>query len=61
MDFKPGDILQLKSGGPTMTVTSAEGTDVHCAWFLGGGNASGVTGPHYATFPAAAVQRPPSR
>jgi uncharacterized protein YodC (DUF2158 family) len=38
--FKPGDIVQLKSGGPIMTV-SAVGTDfsarmkVWCQWFDG--------------------------
>ena len=31
--FKPGDVVQLKSGGPSMTVTMVVGIDTHCAWF----------------------------
>ena len=36
--FKPGDVVQLKSGGPLMTVVRVEpGTDgtpmVECTWF----------------------------
>ena len=32
--FKVGDVVQLKSGGPTMTVTNVAGTDaVSCTWF----------------------------
>lgn len=35
--FKEGDIVQLKSGGPTMTVCSVEYDDCHykCKWFSG--------------------------
>ena len=35
--FKPGDIVQLKSGGPKMTVNAPRGTDndYHCKWFGG--------------------------
>lgn len=36
--FKPGDIVQLKSGGPSMTVRAYEPTDgdeVTCGWFEG--------------------------
>lgn len=36
-EFKPGDVVHLKSGGPTMTVTRMEdeyGTmKVSCTWF----------------------------
>jgi uncharacterized protein YodC (DUF2158 family) len=39
MDFAPGDVVQLKSGGPTMTVEKL-GKDpktqeeaVYCTWF----------------------------
>lgn len=37
--FKPGDIVRLKSGGPDMTV-SAIGSgvfagEIHCEWFSG--------------------------
>jgi uncharacterized protein YodC (DUF2158 family) len=31
--FKPGDIVSLKSGGPRMTVASVEGRTVSCEWF----------------------------
>jgi uncharacterized protein YodC (DUF2158 family) len=36
-DFKVGDIVQLKSGGPKMTVQDAdqEGTGIWCQWFAG--------------------------
>lgn len=35
--FKVGDIVQLKSGGPKMTVTDDEsvGGFVRCSWFAG--------------------------
>ncbi|MBX6965981.1 DUF2158 domain-containing protein [Alcaligenes faecalis] len=34
--FKVGDVVQLKSGGPEMTVIdkSQEGSDVKCMWFV---------------------------
>ncbi len=32
-DFKIGDLVQLKSGGPVMTVTYLDGDKVHCRWF----------------------------
>lgn len=31
--FKAGDIVQLRSGGPTMTVDSEGKSDVRCFWF----------------------------
>jgi uncharacterized protein YodC (DUF2158 family) len=33
-DFKPGDLVHLKSGGPVMTVNGLEG-GVECLWFSG--------------------------
>lgn len=35
MAFKLGDIVQLKSGGPVMTVVSDAGNDnkIDCQWF----------------------------
>lgn len=36
-DFKAGDIVQLKSGGPKMTVARLEdnGANAVCGWFIG--------------------------
>jgi len=40
--FKIGDIVQLKSGGPKMTVTNVtRGEGVHTAWFAGSKRESG--------------------
>ena len=33
MDFKTGDIVQLKSGGPAMVVTGGDGGDVQVLWY----------------------------
>lgn len=33
MEFKKGDIVQLKSGGPAMVVTGAEGEGVQVLWY----------------------------
>ena len=32
--FRVGDVVQLKSGGPLMTVSEIDGNVVHCRWFL---------------------------
>jgi uncharacterized protein YodC (DUF2158 family) len=32
-DFKQGDVVRLKSGGPAMTVENIEGNETVCAWF----------------------------
>lgn len=32
-DFKVGDVVVLKSGGPNMTVTNSEGDKVEVRWF----------------------------
>ena len=31
--FKPGDVVQMKSGGPQMTVELITEDKVHCSWF----------------------------
>lgn len=48
--YKPGDIVQLKSGGPGMTVTRVVdgGNVLHTSWFAGKKNET-------AAFPIAAV------
>jgi uncharacterized protein YodC (DUF2158 family) len=33
MNVKPGDVVQLKSGGPLMTVLAVEKAGVVCTWF----------------------------
>jgi uncharacterized protein YodC (DUF2158 family) len=33
--FKPGDVVMLKSGGPHMTITEIEGDKAWCEWFEG--------------------------
>jgi uncharacterized protein YodC (DUF2158 family) len=33
VDFKPGDVVQLKSGGPLMTVSTVCGEVLTCEWF----------------------------
>jgi len=53
-DFKPGDIVELNSGGPKMTVKKLEQWDglmrAHCDWFEG-------STPKYATFPVVSLKR----
>ena len=47
--FSIGDVVQLKSGGPVMTVESVDSDgSVYCAWFDSKEKKTGV-------FPAAAV------
>lgn len=31
--FNVGDVVQLKSGGPVMTVSEVDGTNIWCIWF----------------------------
>jgi uncharacterized protein YodC (DUF2158 family) len=33
MDFQIGDVVRLRSGGPTMTVQENDGSEVLCQWF----------------------------
>jgi len=33
--LKIGDVVKLKSGGPTMTVIRVEDEGVYCMWFIG--------------------------
>jgi uncharacterized protein YodC (DUF2158 family) len=51
--FNVGDVVQLKSGGPRMTVTSELGEEVLCVWFAG-------TTQTHGTFPHATLLRAPS-
>lgn len=53
MAFQVGDVVQLNSGGPFMTVTVVEdtskGSKLHCVWFHDNRQDSGV-------YPEAAVK-----
>lgn len=45
MSFAPGDVVQMRSGGPLMTVVSVEGDDHVCSWMERSGPQSA---PKYA-------------
>lgn len=51
IDFKVGDVVCLKSGGPSMTVEEigeyfgTSGTHVKCTWFDGGKRMSEIFHP----------------
>jgi len=59
--FQVGDVVQLKSGGPLMTVSELQGNIVHCRWFVGNEEKSSSfasellksanTGPKFAYVP----------
>jgi uncharacterized protein YodC (DUF2158 family) len=34
-EFKPGDLVKLKSGGPTTTVKGTVMSGLQCQWFAG--------------------------
>jgi len=50
-NLKQGDVVQLKSGGPAMTVEEVTPEGVHCTWFKGPDQQRG-------TFPAATLVAP---
>lgn len=35
IQFKPGDVVKLKSGGPIMTIQSVNENSAYCVWFDG--------------------------
>lgn len=39
-DFKVGDIVRLKSGGPMMTITGTSFSNFMCTWFVNGKESS---------------------
>jgi len=45
MNVKIGDVVQLKSGGPKMTVNEIANTQTNCVWFVGGSRESGNFDP----------------
>lgn len=50
-DFKPGDLVTLRSGGPVMTLIrfNADG-EAYCVWFVDGS-------PQASTFPPHALEK----
>ena len=68
IDFKIGDLVTLKSGGPIMTVEAVQGTDpkVSCVWFqivavLAAAHETRVwdSSPNRATFPQESLEAYP--
>jgi uncharacterized protein YodC (DUF2158 family) len=47
-----GDVVQLKSGGPAMTVTNVHGDNVYVSFFDGSGELDAATLPAMALKPA---------
>ncbi|MGH0265140.1 YodC family protein [Sinorhizobium meliloti] len=48
-EFKPGDVVQLKSGGPPMTVSDVpkgSATKYICVWFKGASKEQAGFEPH---------------
>lgn len=64
MEFAPGDTVQLKSGGPIMTVEqggeywSIEGTAVWCVWFEKVGNKQVASRETFAAVALDKAERP---
>ncbi len=44
-EFKKGDVVELKSGGPRMTVMEYDGESVTCTWFAHGEQKYGAFDP----------------
>lgn len=51
--YTPGDVVQLNSGGPKMTVSEIDGDTVYCEWFIEGDVRRG-------SFKAAMLKKPSS-
>lgn len=49
-DIKEGDVVQLKSGSPAMTVINIDNEEVQCAWFVKGKQENGK-------FPISAIEK----
>ncbi|WP_173089006.1 DUF2158 domain-containing protein [Devosia sp. 1635] len=58
MEFAPGDVVQLKSGGPKMTVEKIEGGQAVCVWMerIAYSNLSSYR-PQQYTFAVAAIMK----
>jgi uncharacterized protein YodC (DUF2158 family) len=55
MKFEAGDVVRLKSGGPSMTLEKASGSGWSCVWF---NNASGVHSYASGIFPLEMLEKP---
>lgn len=54
-EYKKGDVVMLKSGGPKMTVTGVEPNgDLSCVWFVGNKQSMQVFDPATVMAPPAA-------
>lgn len=49
-EFKLGDVVQLKSGGPEMTIYRIDGSDIACTWFV-------KQEPKYNSFPKEVLEK----
>ncbi|MBY5571780.1 DUF2158 domain-containing protein [Rhizobium leguminosarum] len=64
MEFVPGDTVQLKSGGPIMTVEqigehwSLEGAAIWCVWFEKAGNKQVASRETFAAVALDKAERP---
>lgn len=57
MEFKIGDVVELKSGGPPMTVSSiGDRGAVNTVWFTST-NTNAPSGPQHYTFNQAALKK----
>lgn len=52
MKCEAGDVVVLRSGGPSMTVVKVEGETVHCIWFTADENVRTAELPLIALDPA---------
>jgi uncharacterized protein YodC (DUF2158 family) len=54
--FKAGDCVELRSGGPTMTVMITDERTTNCLWFEHTGNVFGP-GVHHFEFPTSSLYK----
>lgn len=55
MAFSVGDIVALKSGGPSMTVKVVDSDDITCTWFAN--RDATQSAPYLAVFPADTLRK----
>ena len=57
-DFNVGDVVRLKSGGPSMTVDGNQGSRLDCTWFESGSNVIHRMDFHQGALEKVAVESP---